>query len=132
MPRPTPIEVESAHESLDSSSAVRCETLGFYRRWRHSGRRHDDLVAVRRPVERMARLAVFRRRGAGYLGRFHAQKYAVLANSELVGIADPSPPVREAVAKELGVAAYADYRELLGRVDAVSIVTPTPYHFNVA
>ena len=70
--------------------------------------------------------------GVGYLGRFHAQKYAVVANSELVGIADPSPLVREAVAKELGVAAYADHRELLGRVDAVSIVTPTPQHFSVA
>src|ERR1700688_1974008 len=70
--------------------------------------------------------------GVGYLGRFHAQKYAVLANSELVGIADPSPLVREAVGAELGVAAYADHRELLGRVDAVSIVTPTPQHFSVA
>src|SRR5450631_50608 len=70
--------------------------------------------------------------GAGYLGRFHAQKYAVLANSELVGIADPSPQVREAVGSELGVRAYADHRELLGRVDAVSIVTPTPFHFTVA
>jgi len=27
--------------------------------------------------------------GVGYLGRFHAQKYATLSNSELVGIADP-------------------------------------------
>jgi predicted dehydrogenase len=32
----------------------------------------------------------------------------------------------------LNVAAYADYRELLGHVDAVSIVTPTPLHFDVA
>ncbi len=70
--------------------------------------------------------------GVGYLGRFHAQKYAVLQGSELVGIADPSATAREAVAAELRVAAYADYRELLGHVDAVSIVTPTPLHFAVA
>ncbi|HWJ34446.1 MAG TPA: Gfo/Idh/MocA family oxidoreductase [Steroidobacteraceae bacterium] len=70
--------------------------------------------------------------GVGYLGRFHAQKYAALANSELVGVADPSGAAREAVSAELGVAAHADYRELLGRVDAVSIVTPTPHHFSVA
>lgn len=25
-----------------------------------------------------------------------------------------------------------DYRELLGRVDAVSIVVPTPYHYQIA
>jgi predicted dehydrogenase len=70
--------------------------------------------------------------GVGYLGRFHAQKYAALPNSELVGIADPSAAARTAVAAELGVPAHADYRELLGRVDAVSIVTPTPQHFAVA
>ncbi len=70
--------------------------------------------------------------GVGYLGRFHAQKYASLKNSELVGIADPAAAARDTVSAELGVTAYADYRELLGRVDAVSIVTPTPYHFAVA
>ena len=64
--------------------------------------------------------------GVGYLGRFHAQKYAALPNSQLVGIADPSEAARTAVSAELGVPAHADYRELLGRVDAVSIVTPTP------
>jgi predicted dehydrogenase len=70
--------------------------------------------------------------GVGYLGRFHAQKYAALPNSELVGIADPSEAARTAVSAELGVPGHADYRELLGRVDAVSIVTPTPQHFAVA
>jgi predicted dehydrogenase len=70
--------------------------------------------------------------GVGYLGRFHAQKYASLPNSTLVGIADPSEAARRALAAELKVPAHADYRELLGRVDAVSIVTPTPTHFEVA
>jgi predicted dehydrogenase len=70
--------------------------------------------------------------GVGYLGRFHAQKYAALPNSQLVGIADPSEAARTAVSVELGVPAHADYRELLGKVDAVSIVTPTPQHFAVA
>jgi predicted dehydrogenase len=70
--------------------------------------------------------------GVGYLGRFHAQKYASLPNSHLVGVADPSAQARSSVAAELGTAAYADYRELIGHVDAVSIVTPTPLHFEVA
>ncbi|HUY83239.1 MAG TPA: Gfo/Idh/MocA family oxidoreductase [Steroidobacteraceae bacterium] len=70
--------------------------------------------------------------GAGYLGRFHAQKYAALADSTLIGIADPDPRAREALATELGVAAYADHRALLGRVDAVSVVTPTPTHHAIA
>jgi len=70
--------------------------------------------------------------GVGYLGRFHAQKYRESPNCELVGIADPSAAAREAVAAELGVAAYADHRQLLGQVDAVSVVTPTPLHYTVA
>ena len=70
--------------------------------------------------------------GVGYLGRFHAQKYASLPGVELVGIADPAAAARDAVSAELGVPGHADYRELLGRVDAVSIVTPTPEHHPVA
>jgi predicted dehydrogenase len=77
----------------------------------------------------MLRTAVI---GTGYLGRFHAQKYAALPNSRLVGVADSNDAARSAVAAELGVAQYADYRELLGQVDAVSVVTPTPTHFAIA
>lgn len=77
----------------------------------------------------MIRTAVI---GVGYLGRFHAQKYASLPNSQLLGIADPSAAARTAVGAELKVAAHEDYRDLLGRVDAVSIVTPTALHFEVA
>ena len=70
--------------------------------------------------------------GVGYLGRFHAQKYAVLPGSTLVGVVDPSAAARDALAAELGVPSFADYRELLGKVDAVSIVTPTQLHFPIA
>ncbi len=70
--------------------------------------------------------------GVGYLGRFHAQKYRELAGSELVAVADNVPEAAQKVAAELGVAAVTDYRELLNRVDAVSIVVPTPLHFAVA
>jgi predicted dehydrogenase len=70
--------------------------------------------------------------GAGYLGRFHAQKYAGLAGCTLAGIADPSPEARAKMAAELGVPAHADHRELLGRVDAVSVATPTALHHPIA
>lgn len=70
--------------------------------------------------------------GVGYLGRFHAQKYAALEGSELVGVVDSFDTAREAVGRELGVPAFADYRDLLGKVDAVSIVTQTPAHFGIA
>jgi len=70
--------------------------------------------------------------GVGYLGRFHAQKYAVLPDSELVAIADPNAATAAKVGSELGVPYCTDYRELLGRVDAVSVVTPTPTHYPIA
>ncbi len=70
--------------------------------------------------------------GAGYLGRFHAQKWKSLAGCELVAVADPVEDARIRVGTELGVEAVADWRQLLGRVDAVSIVTPTPLHHEIA
>jgi predicted dehydrogenase len=68
----------------------------------------------------------------GYLGRFHAQKYAAIPDCQLVAVADAQPEAAQRVAAELATRAVADYRELLGRVDAVSIATPTPKHFEIA
>jgi predicted dehydrogenase len=70
--------------------------------------------------------------GVGYLGRFHAQKYAQASGCELVAVVDARPEAREAVAQELGTQALAAYQGLLGKVDAVSVVTPTPAHFAIA
>jgi predicted dehydrogenase len=70
--------------------------------------------------------------GVGYLGRFHAQKYAQLPECELVAVVDARQEACEAVAREVGARALSDYRALLGEVDAVSIVTPTGLHFPIA
>jgi predicted dehydrogenase len=70
--------------------------------------------------------------GVGYLGRFHAQKYAVLPESQLVAVVDSRPDARDKVAAEVGCRAVADYRDILGEVDAVSIATTTPAHFPIA
>jgi predicted dehydrogenase len=70
--------------------------------------------------------------GVGYLGRFHARKYASLPQCQLVAVVDPQESARNAVAAELGVAALEDHRAVLGKVDAVSVVTHTPSHFAIA
>jgi predicted dehydrogenase len=62
--------------------------------------------------------------GVGYLGRFHAQKYAQAADCRLVAVVDASEAARTRVGAETGVRPVADYHELLGEVDAVSVVTP--------
>jgi predicted dehydrogenase len=70
--------------------------------------------------------------GVGYLGRFHAQKYAALPDVELVGVVDPNPERAAAVAKELGTTAFASHAELAGKVDLVSIASTTESHYRIA
>ncbi len=69
--------------------------------------------------------------GVGYLGRFHAQKYAQLPGSHLVAVVDASAEAAAKVGAELGVEALGDYRSLAGRVDAVSLAVPTPLHHRI-
>lgn len=70
--------------------------------------------------------------GVGYLGKFHAQKYARMENVELVGVVDIIRERSEKVAQALNTRAYTAYQDLFGRVDAVSVVVPTPIHFDVS
>jgi predicted dehydrogenase len=70
--------------------------------------------------------------GTGYLGKFHAQKYAQLPQSELLAVVDSNPQTAQSIADQYAVKALTDYRELLGKVEAVSIVVPTILHFEVA
>jgi predicted dehydrogenase len=70
--------------------------------------------------------------GVGYLGQHHARIYAELPGVELVGVADVDRGRADEIAGRHGVQAYADYRELISKVDAVSVVSPTVTHFEVA
>ncbi len=70
--------------------------------------------------------------GVGYLGKFHAQKYAALDTAELVAVVDPDPANRDALAAELGCRAVADHRDILDQIDACSIVAPTTLHHQIA
>ena len=70
--------------------------------------------------------------GVGYLGKFHAQKYSQLKNSKLLAVVDKDFEKAQEVAESNNCAAVADYRELLGQIDAVSVVVPTDLHFDVA
>ena len=74
--------------------------------------------------------------GVGYLGKFHARIYAAMAATttdvELAAVADADAATAARIAKEYGCQAYTQTQELLGKVDAVSIVVPTIYHLAVA
>ena len=70
--------------------------------------------------------------GVGYLGRFHAQKYRAIDSVELVGVCDIDSAAGQAVANELRTQFFADYRTLVGLVDAVTIAASTSAHFPLA
>ena len=70
--------------------------------------------------------------GVGYLGKFHAEKYAAMEHVDLVGVVDIDAEQAGAVAEKLGTTAFTDYHDLMGKVDAVSVVVHTPAHFAVS
>ena len=70
--------------------------------------------------------------GVGYLGKFHADKYAAHEDCELVAVVDTNADTAKSVADKHGVQALTDYKELLGKVDAVSIAAPTTLHYSIA
>jgi predicted dehydrogenase len=69
--------------------------------------------------------------GAGAFGRHHASKYRHIDGVDLVAIADPSAEVRKTALATHGVPAVADWRELLGVVDLVSVCTPAVTHAEI-
>lgn len=70
--------------------------------------------------------------GIGYLGKFHAEKYASIREAQIVGLVDILPERAKALADKLGTEAFSSHRSLLGKVDAVSVVVPTDHHYQVA
>jgi len=70
--------------------------------------------------------------GAGYLGRFHAQKYRDMSDVKLIGVADVRASQAGRVAAEVGCDAFTGHQDLLGRVDAVSVAASTPAHFAIS
>jgi predicted dehydrogenase len=69
--------------------------------------------------------------GVGALGRHHARVYASLPDAALVGVVDTHPGRAEEVAGPLGTKVFPKYTDLIGKVDAVSIATPTILHAEI-
>jgi predicted dehydrogenase len=70
--------------------------------------------------------------GVGYLGSYHAEKYTKMKDVDLVGVVDVDKNRAEAAAKKFSTTPYFDHQDLSGKVDAVSIVVPTPDHFTIS
>jgi len=66
--------------------------------------------------------------GCGHIGRYHAEKYAQSPRAELVAVVDADAERGAAMAREHGILAVSDFREILGLVEAVSVAVPTSQH----
>ena len=88
-------------------------------------------MAARRPKDQEPlRVLVL---GVGHLGRNHARVYSEIDGVDLVAVVDPDASQAGPVAAKLGVPHVPSLTdELLSEVHAVSVVTPTPTHFDVA
>lgn len=70
--------------------------------------------------------------GTGYLGKYHVDKFATLPHSQLIAICDIDADHTHELCEKYCISATHDYHSLIGKVDAVSIATPTPSHYEIA
>ena len=70
--------------------------------------------------------------GVGHLGEYHVQKYKGIPGVELVGVVDVDADRVNEIAQRYDTKAYGDHRNILDRVDAVSLAVTTEMHFEVA
>jgi predicted dehydrogenase len=80
-------------------------------------------------AERSIRVGVV---GLGSFGRHHVRHYAANPRCTLVAVADVDAARRAAAVAASGATACADYRDLIGEVDAVAVTVPATLHHEVA
>src|SRR5438093_3163820 len=69
--------------------------------------------------------------GVGHVGKEHARILSELPDVELAAVVDVLRPRAEEVAALYATAAFTDYRELLGKVDAATLAVPTLEHARI-
>jgi len=76
----------------------------------------------------MLKIGVF---GTGHLGKFHLNNWKEIPNVELVGFYDPNDTIAQEVSDKYQLARFLDADRLIDACDAVDIVAPTNYHFEL-
>jgi predicted dehydrogenase len=76
----------------------------------------------------MLKVGVF---GVGHLGKFHLQNWIELPQVQLVGFFDPDDKAADEVSSKFGLTRFRNAAELMDAVDAVDIVAPTTFHFDL-
>ena len=70
--------------------------------------------------------------GVGSIGKNHARIYSELPGVEFSAILDTNPETASLVANQYGVKAVSTLAEFASQIDAATVATPTPYHYEVA
>jgi predicted dehydrogenase len=70
--------------------------------------------------------------GVGYLGQHHARIYSEIEEAELIAVVDIDQKRADTFAAKYGCEAYYDFRDVLNKVDVLSVVTPTTTHHDIA
>lgn len=76
----------------------------------------------------MLRIGVF---GAGHLGKFHLNNWKEIDDVTLVGFYDPDDKNALAVAEKYGLKRYDNVSDLINDCDAIDVIAPTPFHFEL-
>ncbi|RYG05662.1 MAG: Gfo/Idh/MocA family oxidoreductase [Chitinophagaceae bacterium] len=76
----------------------------------------------------MLKVGVF---GVGHLGKFHLNNWKEINGVELVGFFDPNDVAAQEVSEKYQLPRFLEPERLMDVVDAVDIVAPTNYHFDL-
>ena len=76
----------------------------------------------------MLRVGVF---GTGHLGKFHLNNWKEIATVVLAGFFDPDDHVAKEVEEKYGLKRFTSEEALIEACDAIDVVTPTQYHFEL-
>jgi predicted dehydrogenase len=79
-------------------------------------------------IRYMLKVGVF---GTGHLGKFHLNNWKEIPDAELVGFFDPNDDTAKEVSDKYQLARFLDVDSLLDASDAVDIVAPTTFHFEL-
>ena len=70
--------------------------------------------------------------GAGKMGAIHAKVYDQLEQSDFIAVVDTDADKARPLAEQYNCSAFSDYTDILDKIDAVTIATPTVTHLNLA
>lgn len=69
--------------------------------------------------------------GLGRMGKYHLNLYETIRDIELTALSDVNKEVLDKTLEHHNVAGSTDYREILDKVEAVTVAAPTKYHHQI-